>query len=77
MKLTRETTTILIVLVIILFTSAGQGVKTEKTSKTVTESPTLRKLKEENTYLKTVIGQLEEENAILGSCCANGGLDAK
>ena len=33
-------------------------------------------LEQENAKLSDYIISIEEENAILGSCCANGGLDA-
>ena len=37
----------------------------------------IQEVEDENKFLKTLIEELEQENAILGSCCANKGLDAK
>ena len=37
----------------------------------------IQEVEDENKFLRTLIEELEQENAILGSCCANKGLDAK
>ena len=37
----------------------------------------IQEVEDENKFLRTLIEKLEQENAILGSCCANKGLDAK
>ncbi len=37
----------------------------------------IQEAEDENKFLRTLIEELEQENAILGSCCANKGLDAK
>ena len=37
----------------------------------------IQEVEDENKFLRALIEELEQENAILGSCCANKGLDAK
>ncbi len=44
--------------------------------KDVTHIDLIFDLEQENAKLNDYIISIEEENAILGSCCANGGLDA-
>lgn len=72
---------LLIIAVTALTTIVTNKANTLTAAPSVMDTPPVeihvQQLREENTYLKTVIKQLEEENAILGSCCANGGLDAR
>ena len=51
--------------------NASAGIDNPVTEKSIQE------VEDENKSLRTLIEELEQENAILGSCCANKGLDAK
>lgn len=41
------------------------------------DKKSIQEVEDENKFLRTLIEELEQENAILGSCCANKGVDAK
>ena len=85
----KKITIILLFLIAPLLTLVGLLLRTAAIETTVVLKDTsagidnpvaekrIQEVEDENKFLRTLIEELEQENAILGSCCANKGLDAK
>ena len=85
----KKITIILLFLIAPLLTLVGLLLRTAAIETTVVLKDTsagidnpvaekrIQEAEDENKFLRTLIEELEQENAILGSCCANKGLDAK